>query len=287
MSSIAMNATALAAALGAPPSQALTRENALVWKALVIPALRGARVLDLVEGKDEAPVEFLEEEDANKQKVSIVNPAYETWIAHDQLLLRWLVNALSPDVLAHVVGLETSAEVWKALNDHVAAKSKTRIQQLRSALNDTRKNNLSADKYFAKMKSIASELASAGKPLDDDELIYYVLHGLGPRYNSLRTAVRANPNTSLADLLGQVQEFDRENKSEDPGFVSSANVAKRDTRPRQDDRRPRSDDCPRQDDRPRRQDYRYDDRQDDRPRRQDYRCDDRQDRPRRYRDDDR
>jgi hypothetical protein len=78
MSSIAMNATALAAALGAPPSQALTRENALVWKALVIPALRGARVLDLVEGKDEAPVEFLEEEDANKQKVSVVNPAYET-----------------------------------------------------------------------------------------------------------------------------------------------------------------------------------------------------------------
>jgi hypothetical protein len=82
------------------------------------------------------------------------------------------------------------------------------------------------------MKSIASELASVGKPLDDDELVYYVLHGLGTQYNSLRTAVRANLNTSLADLLGQVQEFDHENKSEDIGFVSSANVAKRDTRPR-------------------------------------------------------
>jgi hypothetical protein len=88
-----MNATALAAALGAPPSQPLTRENALVWKALVIPALRGARVLDLVEGKDEAPAEFIEEEDANKKRVLVVNPAYETWIARDQLVLRWLVNA--------------------------------------------------------------------------------------------------------------------------------------------------------------------------------------------------
>jgi hypothetical protein len=178
---------------------------------LVIPALRGARVLDLVEGKDEAPDEFIEEEYARKQRVFVVNPSYETWIAHDQLVLRWLVNALSPDVLAHVVGLETSAEVWKALNDHVAAKSKTKIQQLRSALNNTRKNDLSTDKYFAKMKSIASELSSAGKPLDDDELVYHVLHGLGTRYNSLRTTMRANPNTSLADLLGQVQEFDREN----------------------------------------------------------------------------
>jgi hypothetical protein len=65
-SSISINAMALATTLGALPSQPLTRENALVWKALVIPALRGARVLDLVEGKDEAPDEFIEEEDARK-----------------------------------------------------------------------------------------------------------------------------------------------------------------------------------------------------------------------------
>jgi hypothetical protein len=97
--------------------------------------------------------------------------------------------------------LETSAEVWASLDSHVAAKSKTRIQQLRSALNDTRKSDLSADKYFAKMKSIASELAAVGKPLDDDELVYYVLHGLGSQYNSLRVAVRANPNTNLTELL--------------------------------------------------------------------------------------
>src|SRR4051812_13426223 len=36
------------------------RENALMWKALVIPALRDARVLKLVEGEDKAPEEFLE-----------------------------------------------------------------------------------------------------------------------------------------------------------------------------------------------------------------------------------
>jgi hypothetical protein len=200
-SSTAMSDTALAAALGSPPSQPLTWENALIWKALVIPALRGARVLDLVEGVDKAPAETLDAEDANGKKLTIANPEYESWIARDEQVLRWLLNALSPDVLAHVIGLETSAEVWASLNSHVAAKSKTRIQQLRSALNDTRKSDLSADKYFAKMKSIASELAAAGKPLDDDELVYYVLHGLGSQYNSLRVAVRANPNTNLTELL--------------------------------------------------------------------------------------
>jgi hypothetical protein len=133
-----MSTTALAATLGTPPSQPLTRENALVWKALVIPALRGARVLDLVEGKDKAPDEFVSTEDAKNKKVVIVNPDYEAWISRDQQVLRWLINALSPDVLAHVVGLDSSAAFWAALNAHVLGQSKTRVQQLRSDLNNTR-----------------------------------------------------------------------------------------------------------------------------------------------------
>ncbi|KAK1647153.1 hypothetical protein QYE76_064958 [Lolium multiflorum] len=146
-SSTTMSATALAAALGSSPSQPLTRAGEC-------PHMEGSF--------DKAPAETLDTEDANGKKLTIANPEYESWIARDQQVLRWLLNALSPDVLAHVIGLETSAEVWASLNSHVAAKSKTRIQQLRSALNDTRKSDLSADKYFAKMKSIASELAAAG-----------------------------------------------------------------------------------------------------------------------------
>ena len=101
------------------------------------------------------------------------------------------------------------------------------MQRLRGALNDTKKNDLSAEKYFAKMKTFASELAAAGKPLDDDELIWYVLNGLGSPYNTLVTAVRANPATSLSDLFDQVQAYDRMHKSDDVGFSSSANVARR------------------------------------------------------------
>jgi hypothetical protein len=121
----------------------------------------------------------LETEDINKQKVTIENPEYAAWIARDQQVLRWLVNALSPDVIAHVIDFETSAEVWAAINAHVSSTSKTRVQQLRSALNDTCKNDPSADKYFAKMKCLAFELTAASKPLDSDELIWYVLKGLG------------------------------------------------------------------------------------------------------------
>ncbi|KAK1666941.1 hypothetical protein QYE76_055100 [Lolium multiflorum] len=165
------SATTLAAALGAPPTQLLTRDNALIWKALVVPALRGACVLDLVEGEDKAPDKVLETEDSNGKKVTIQNPNYASWIARDQQVLRCLLNALSPDVLAHVIGLETSAEMWEALNSHVSASSKSRVQHLRTTLVETKKNTMSAEKYFSKMKTIAQELAAAGKPIDDDELV--------------------------------------------------------------------------------------------------------------------
>jgi hypothetical protein len=65
MASSLSSATALAAALGIPPTQLLTRDNSLVWKALVVPTLRGARVLDLMEGKEVVPAEKIEVENNN------------------------------------------------------------------------------------------------------------------------------------------------------------------------------------------------------------------------------
>jgi hypothetical protein len=128
MSSSSSSVTNLAAALGAAPSQLLTRDNALIWKALVIPALRGAHVLDLVEGTEKAPEKLIETEDVNHKKVTIPNPEYAAWVSRDQQVLRWILNALSPDVLVHVVGMESSAEAWAALNDHVSSSSKSRVQ---------------------------------------------------------------------------------------------------------------------------------------------------------------
>jgi hypothetical protein len=82
------NTATLAAALGSPPSQLLTRENALVWKALVIPALRGARVLDLVRGIEKSPEEYIEVESSDKKSsLKVENPDFTAWISRDQHVL--------------------------------------------------------------------------------------------------------------------------------------------------------------------------------------------------------
>jgi hypothetical protein len=69
--------------------------------------------MGLLDGSDEAPPKTGEAKDSNKGKIQVSNPAYVTWIARDQLVMRWLLNSLSPDVLSHVLGVDSTASAWR------------------------------------------------------------------------------------------------------------------------------------------------------------------------------
>jgi hypothetical protein len=69
MSFSSSSSLTLTAALGTPPTQTLNRTNHLAWKALVLPAFRGARVIGLLDGTDRAPPEIIEVEDEKGKKV--------------------------------------------------------------------------------------------------------------------------------------------------------------------------------------------------------------------------
>jgi hypothetical protein len=86
-----------------------------------------------------APAKTVEVEDAEKKKLQVENPAYVTWIARDQKVLRFLLNTLSPDILSHLLEVESTAEVWAAINGIFGAASRTKAQHLRGELNDTKK----------------------------------------------------------------------------------------------------------------------------------------------------
>ena len=78
----------------------------MFWKTLVLPPIR-AQSFGLLDGTDPAS----EVEDDDKKKITIPNPAYTAWVARDQTVLGFLVNSLSPEIMAHVIGLQTSTEV--------------------------------------------------------------------------------------------------------------------------------------------------------------------------------
>jgi hypothetical protein len=79
---------------------------------------------------------------------------------------------------------------------------------LRGALANTKKNDMTVAQFISKMCGFASELATAGKIMDDDELKGYILGGLQGPYTPFVASMNGVPNTTLTDLCSQLQAFD-------------------------------------------------------------------------------
>jgi hypothetical protein len=73
------------------------------------------------------------------------------------------------------------------------------------ALVTTQKGTMIVFEYVTKMKSLADDMASAGKKLDDEEIASYILAGLDYEYNSVVSSIVARVDPiSLGELYSQL-----------------------------------------------------------------------------------
>ena len=218
--------------LGSPPSEKLARGNFILWKTQVLPALRGAQVTGLLDNSDAAPSRMVEITKADKTTALEPNPLYGPWIAKDQQVLSYLLNSMSPEILAQVVGKDSTYELWTTVTNLFASQSQSRITNLRIAITNTKKGTMSSSAYMAKMKSLGDELAAAGRPVSDPEMVDYILAGLDRDYDSVVAAIGAVKNSITADdLFAQISAFDQRmemlDDSSSGGFHTSANAVYR------------------------------------------------------------
>jgi hypothetical protein len=100
-------------------AEKLTRENYTLWRAQVMPPIRGKRLIGILDGTVPQPEEWLvgtkKDDKGNEVEERVLNPEFIRWLAVDQLVLQFLLNSLSREVLTQVVGMETSAQMWDAL----------------------------------------------------------------------------------------------------------------------------------------------------------------------------
>jgi hypothetical protein len=113
----------------------------------------------------------------------VVNPAYVLWNKKDQLVLSWLIATLTSNVLSTVYGLNTSRQVWISLAARYASQSKSRITHLKRQLQTMRQDSRSCTDYLQLAKSWADQLAVVGKPVDEEDLISFIISGLNPSFN--------------------------------------------------------------------------------------------------------
>lgn len=186
-------------------TEKLSKANHVLWKAQVRSAMRGARLLGHLTGATKAPAEEIIDKEGKKAP----NPEFEEWEAKDQQILSFILASLGKDILAHVATAQTAHEVWRSIEAMFASQTRARVVNLRIALATTKKGNLSITDYYTKMKGFGDEMAAAGRPLDEGELVEYIITGLNSEFESLVSALvtRVEP-IGMEELYSQMLNFE-------------------------------------------------------------------------------
>ncbi|KAF6174774.1 hypothetical protein GIB67_031298 [Kingdonia uniflora] len=166
----------------------LTSTNDLLWKSQFLPMLRTQKLIGFVDGGHPQPLKTV----VLNQKEQ-PNPEYLTWEYYDQLALCMINSTLSEEILSHVVGLETSLAVWKALGSTLVQYSKACELQLKHVLQECMKGNFTIDEYLRTFKNICDSLGAIGCSVPDEDKSYWLLQGLGPNYESFTMTMLAKP----------------------------------------------------------------------------------------------
>lgn len=207
----------------------LTRDNFFLWKAQVTPVLRAHRLFGYVDGSIPAPpMECIEGTGAAARRIA--NPAFLTWYTQDQLVLSSLVASMSEDMLGQMTQHTSSAAVWTALHAMFSSQNRAQLMQVRYQLSNAKKADMTAAAYFQKMKGYTDTMASLGHPLSDEEVLGYMLAGLGSDFEPLVTSIatRDDPvslNSFFAHLLSAEVRLQRNTSVGE--IQSSANAASR------------------------------------------------------------
>jgi hypothetical protein len=117
---------------------------------------------------------------------------------------------LSEEALSLVVGLETASAVWEALKNAYAKDSQEREFTLRQQVTYFCKHeNQSMEEHIRTFKSLSDSFAAIGKPVSDNEKVFFLLTSLGPQYENFTTAMLKPPRPSYSELVSQLQNFDQ------------------------------------------------------------------------------
>ena len=216
--------TAAAVTISIPlPAVRLNRSNFMLWRTLSLPNLSGSGLHGHLDGTTAAPVKTIVEG-------TVANPAYAAWWKQDQRVLGLLLSSMEEDIACQMIGRNTAAAVWEAVHTMFGAQNRANIRHIRRQIQSLRKNDMTAGEYMNKVKVLADTMAAAGSPLKDDEVIDYMITGLGSDFNPLAASmIRDNRADSLADFYSHVLSFESlcAGQTQADDWSSSANAVSR------------------------------------------------------------
>jgi hypothetical protein len=209
-----------------PVHEKLTRANYSMWHAQVSSTLMGAQYTDHIDPSVKPPAAFLPVAADAADKTPVPNPEHAKWVTKDHQVRSYLFSSLSKEVFSQVSSATTAAELWAAIQANHASQSHARVMSTRMALATASKGASSLADYYTKMKGLADDMAAVGCKIDDEELVSFILAGLGDEYESVIAAVaaRVEPIT-VPKLYAQLISHEQRKQLNGGGSRTSANMA--------------------------------------------------------------
>nr|TKW15963.1 hypothetical protein SEVIR_5G267500v2 [Setaria viridis] len=156
----------------------LTRDNFFPRKTQAVPLLQAQQLFSYVTSATTASSQLIAEGTGTDQR-QVLNPAYLRWFTQDQLVLSTLLSSMIEEILGQLTLCTTSHTAWDAL--HTIAVSAVQSQE----------EGHDCCCHFQKMKSLADTMAWIDNPLQDEEVLGYMLGGLGSVYKAIITTITA------------------------------------------------------------------------------------------------
>jgi hypothetical protein len=96
---------------------------------------------------------------------------------------------MSEEIASQLLGCKTAAAVWSSIHAMFSAQSRAGVRHIRCQIQALKKGDMTASEYMHKVRALADSMASAGSPLHDDEIIDYMLTGLGSTFNPIAASL--------------------------------------------------------------------------------------------------
>ncbi|CAA7032028.1 unnamed protein product [Microthlaspi erraticum] len=208
----------------------LTLTNYLMWKLQVNALLDGYALADHLHGSATIPPNTISVGDVTSE-----NPDYVTWKCQDKLIYSALLGTISLAIQPILSRTTTACDIWSTLAQTYAKPSRGHIRQLKLLKNWT-KGSSTIDRYLQGFTTGFDNLATLGKPNEDEDQIEMILEGLPDDYTSVVDQVegRDTPPT-IVDLHERLLNHEAKllSAAVSPSVPATANMAQQHTKQQQ------------------------------------------------------
>nr|KYP59020.1 hypothetical protein KK1_014445 [Cajanus cajan] len=180
--------------------------------------------------------------DGTLPKPAITDSTFAAWNRANNVVISWLYNSVSKDIITSILFASTAQEIWDDLKTRFSRKNGPRIFQLRCQLMSLHQGMDDISTYYTKLKSIWEEL-SGYKPtfqctcgglqqlqsFTESEYVMSFLMGLNDSFSQIRGQILlSDPLPSIENFFSLVLQDEAQREiavTSSPPVANSDNIA--------------------------------------------------------------